>query len=600
MPSRPAKTVARMRADIMPTPQQHALLAAFAARLEGAIRGSCGPIMEEASAALGVSVQTVHRWLAPHRHTGRKQRSDAGKLALTRDEAVELSTYLMEGPRANGKQIVTLVQAVDVLRRNGRIAAARIDTDTGEMFLLSESAIARALRHYHLHPDQLRVPTPHQPLSSPHPNWCWQVDASVCVVYYLPDGGAGICELKDEVHYKNKPENLKAIEQFRVIRYVGTEHCSGVLRARYYPHSESGENTVRFLAWMMAPKAAPADPFHGAPKYLMVDPGATSSGMVKRFCQRVGIELIVNKPGNPRAKGQVEQGNNLWETRFESGLRFVRHKVRDFASLNALADLFQLHMNATAIHTRTKKTRFAGWLEITPEQLRTTTSEAALQALATEAPATPKVSGELTVRFKNRSWSVRNVPGVAINARLEVHWYPLLPDTAMAVVKDAEGKELHIPLTEVTQDKNGFPSTAATIGLEYKSPPETLSVTHAKEVAQHAAGTRTLAETEKARKAKDFLPFGGAINPFIEAETAPKVTYLPRTGTPLAIATPEIASRMLTATRAAMVLRERMGDAWRPEFFEFLQKRHPDGISEDALARLAEQWGGEEKHVAAG
>jgi hypothetical protein len=359
---------------------------------------------------------------------------------------------------------------------------------------------------------------------------------------------------------------------------------------------------VRFLAWLMAPKGNTADPFHGAPKYLMVDPGATSAGLVKRFCQRLDIELIVNKPGNPRAKGQVEQGNNLWETRFESGLRFVRHKVRDFASLNALADLYQLHMNATAIHTRTGKPRFAKWLEITPAQLRTTAPETALLALATEAPETPKVSGDLTVRFKNRVWNVREVPGVAIKSRVEVHWYPFLPDTAMAVV-NVDGRELHVPLTEVTKDEHGFPSTAATIGVEFKTPPETISVTHAKEVARHSAGTTTLVETEKARKAKDYQPYGGAMNPFIEAETAPKVTYLPRAGTPLDVAVPETASRMLTATRAAMVLRERMGDAWRPEFFEFLQKRHAEGISEDALARLADQWGnndGEAKHVAAG
>ena len=577
----------------MPTPQQHALLAGIAARLEAARHGERAPIYEQACSELGIAMQTLHRWLAPHRHTGRKQRSDAGQLCLTRPEALDLSSFLMEGPRANGKQIVTLVQAVEVLRANKRIAAERIDPSTGEVCLLSESAIARALRHYNLHPEQLRVPTPHQSLSSPNPNWCWQVDASVCVVYYLPDGGTGICELKDEVHYKNKPENLKAIEQFRVIRYVGTDHCSGVLRARYYPHSESGANTVRFLAWLMAPKNNPADPFHGAPKYLMVDPGATSSGLVKRFCQRLDIELIVNKPGNPRAKGQVEQGNDLWETRFESGLRYVRHKVRDFASLNALADKVQLHMNATAIHSRTGKTRFNKWLEITPAQLRTTAPEAALLALATEAPETPKVSGDLTVRFKSRAWSVRDVPGVTIKSQVEVSWYPFLPDVAMAVVKNAEGRETYVPLTEITKDRHGFPSTAATIGEEFKSPPETISVTHSKEVARHAAGTTTLAETEKARKAKDYQPFNGKVNPFLTAENAPAVTYLPRAGTPLDVAAPDVASRMLTATRAAMVLRERMGDAWRPEFFEFLQKRHAEGISEEALERLASQWGGD-------
>ena len=587
----------------MPTPQQHAALAAFAARLETAGHGERGPILAEACATLGVSPQTAHRWLAAHRYTGRKQRSDAGQLCLSLEDAKMVSTYLNEGPRANGKQIVTLTQTVKTLRQNGLIAAERIDTETGEIIPLSDSAIARALRHYQLHPEQLRQATPHQPLSSPHPNWCWQVDASVCVVYYLPDGGAGLCDLKQAVHYKNKPENLKAIERFRVIRYVGTDHCSGVLRVRYYPHSESGENTVRFLAWLMAPKANPADPFHGAPKFLMVDPGATSAGMVRRFCERCEVELIVNKPGNPRAKGQVEQGNNLWETRFESGLRFVRGKVTDFASLNALADTYQLHMNAHEIHTRTQMPRFSKWLEITPEQLRTTAPEDALLALATEATATPTVSGQLTVRFKGREWSVRHVPGVAVKGKVDVHWHPFLADTAMAVARDDDGREVHLPLEEVTFDANGFPTTAATIGMEFKSLPDTVAVTNAREVARIAAGTQTLAETEKVRKGKDYAPFDGRVNPFLEAETTPAVTYLPRAGTPLEAPQAETAERMLTATRAAMVLRERMGEAWRPEFFEFLQRRHADGISEAALERLAEQWSqpaGEVRHVAAG
>lgn len=587
----------------MPTPQQHAALAAFAVRLEAAGHGERGAILAEASAALGVSTQTVHRWLAAHRYTGRKQRCDAGQLCLSREDATIVSTYLNETARAHGKQIGTLTQTVKILRANGMIKAERIDTETGEVCLLSDAAIARALRHYQLHPEQLRQATPHQPLSSPHPNWCWQVDASVCVVYYLPDGGAGLCDLKQAVHYKNKPENLKAIEKFRVIRYVGTDHCSGVLRARYYPHSESGEHTVRFLAWLMAPKADLADPFHGAPNYLMVDPGATSAGLVRRFCDRCEIELIVNKPGNPRAKGQVEQGNNLWETRFESGLRFVRDKITDFASLNALADAYQLHMNAHEIHSRTKTTRFAKWLEITPEQLRITAPEEALLSLATEAAETPTVSGQLTVRFKGREWGVRHVPGVAVKGKVEVLWHPFVADTAMAVARDAEGRELHIPLEEVTYDANGFPSTAATIGVEFKSLPDTLAVTNAKEVARIAAGTETLAETEKVRRGKDYTPFNGAVNPYIEAETTPAVTYLPRAGTPLEAPMPETATRTLTATRAAMVLRERLGEAWQPAFFEFLQQRYAEGISEAALERLAEQWAqsaAEVRHVAAG
>lgn len=201
----------------------------------------------------------------------------------------------------------------------------------------------------------------------------------------------------------------------------------------------------------------------------------------------------------------------------------------DFDSLNALAEKFQLHMNAMAIHTRTKKARFAKWLEITLDQLRTTAPEKTLLALATEASATPKVSGELTVQFKSRTWSVRHVPGVFVGMRLEVNWYPLGADMAMAMVAD-EGREIRIPLEEVLKNEDGFPVNAATIGLEFKAPPETISVTHAKEVARRAAGTQTLSDTDKVRKDKQYTPFDGAVNSFIEVE--PAATRFGSTGKP--------------------------------------------------------------------
>jgi hypothetical protein len=55
----------------MPTPQQHALLAGIAAKLEAAGHGERAPIYQQACSELGVAMQTLHRWLAPHRHTGR-------------------------------------------------------------------------------------------------------------------------------------------------------------------------------------------------------------------------------------------------------------------------------------------------------------------------------------------------------------------------------------------------------------------------------------------------------------------------------------------------------------------------------------------------
>ena len=47
----------------------------------------------------------------------------------------------------------------------------------------------------------------------------------------------------------------------------------------------------------------------------------------KHLNKQLGVEVIINKVGNPRAKGQVENGNNLVETLFESSLKMVRVPV---------------------------------------------------------------------------------------------------------------------------------------------------------------------------------------------------------------------------------------------------------------------------------
>lgn len=587
------------------TPQQQALLADFALRLEACAHSERGAVVNEAAAALGISPQSVYRWLKPHRDVGRKRRADAGKTSLSRDELMIVAATQMNGGRKNGKQNAALTDVVQVLREGGMAKLERIDQVTGEIIPVSDATVARALKSHSLHLSQLRVPTPHQPLKSPHPNHTWQVDASVCIVFYLPNDRIGMCEMKDEVHYKNKPENLKAIEKFRVIRYVGTDHTSGVLRVRYYPHSESGEHTVMFLAWLMARKAAPNDPFHGAPVNVMVDPGATSAGLVKQFCRRLNIRLIVNKPHNPRAKGQVEQGNNLWENKFEWKLKFQQHKVRDFDDLNALAALYQLYFNATEIHSRTGKTRFAEWLTITTEQLRITADEETLLQLATREPKLCQVGGDLTVRFMARQFRVDQLIayGIGVKGKVPVHWHPFIADTAMAVMTGADGQEIHIPLTEVLRDERGFPQDAAEINSEFKSRPDTLAVTNRKALEQLASGADTQKSAATARRAKDFEPFGGALNPFKAAETAPVVPFIQRIGTPLeTTVAPVMASRVVSATRAALTLKQRLGTAWRPEFFEFLQRRFADGIAEDQLERLVAQWSinGEVRDVAAG
>ncbi|MDK4645476.1 transposase, partial [Kingella kingae] len=91
---------------------------------------------------------------------------------------------LMETMRKNGKRLMTVERAVEILIANKEIDPVRVDKETGECFTLSTSTIVRGLRLYKLHPDQLLQPAPVTSMQSLHPNHVWQIDASLCVLFY--------------------------------------------------------------------------------------------------------------------------------------------------------------------------------------------------------------------------------------------------------------------------------------------------------------------------------------------------------------------------------------------------------------------------------
>jgi len=568
-------------------------LCALAKQAEAAGHGLKEPLYQQACQDLGISRAKLLTDLKKVKvGVKRKRRADAGEVSMERDEALLLATVLHEGKRKNNKKITSLKTGLDMLRTSGLITATTVDKETGEMRPLSNSAVSNALRAYHLHPEQLAQPTPHIPMRTLHPNHVWQVDTSVCVIYYLPDGETELVELDKAVHYKNRPDKLAAIEQFRVIRYVLADHATGLLAYRYYPHSESGENTVRFLSWAMAEKAN-GNPFHGRPVKVMVDGGATAGGLVRRFCQIMGIidnDFIVNQAYNPRAKGSVEKGNHLVETSFEQGIRFLKPRPANFEQLNILADQYQLWWNRTQIHSRHKQTRLAAWLTIKPEQLIKTPNADILLSLVTEKPATPKVNGDLTVQFKTRVWDVSHVPNVMIGNKLTVHWHPFRESAAMAMVYDENGQEQHIELPEKLKNELGFYIDSPIMGEEFKAHADTLADKHRKEIERLSAGTTSLAETTKKRADKNRVVLDGAVDPF-KASREELPTILPKRGTEIELNLPQYQELKNNAIKIAMFLKARLGDDYSNALVEEVKQRYPDGATnselEEVLVNLA-------------
>lgn len=561
-------------------PVQAQLLAKIAQQAASAPHGQRTAIYKAGAAELGISLQTLQRKLKEVSVTKpRKRRSDAGCSALPLKEAQLISAVLLESIRANSKQLSTIERAVERLRSNNMILAGRVDEATGVFQPLSHGAISRALRSYKLHPEQLLHDAPAVSLASKHPNHVWQVDASISTQFYLADDGARVMNKAE--FYDGKPANLKKIERQRLWRYVITDHTSGTVYLEYVLGAESAENLCTVLINAMQ-KRHESDPFHGVPWMLMTDPGAAmTSGIFRNLCRAMSIDLIINKVGNARAKGQVEQAHNIVEREFESALKF--QAAESLEQINAWAGQWMRYYNATSIHTRTRRTRFGVWQLITSEQLRLAPAIEICRELAISTPEERKVSNLLQVSFRGAQFDVSSVPSVMVGEKLLITrncWRD--KDSATVVLMGDDGREQYHVVERIEKGEFGFAGTSAIIGDEYKRHAETPAQVSRKVLEQLATGTTNQADAEAARKAKT-VPFGGLIDPHKHVTDTLLPAYLPRRGTSLNVNAPTVEHALLTHVEAAKLLRPRMPDIWSADTFSWLQQHYPDGIAQEQL-----------------
>ena len=572
-------------------------LVAVAQAAQKAGYGGKGAIYKSACRDLGLSYATLQRKLKEVAvMTKRKQRSDAGQSALSRDEAMLISATLMKSTRKNTKRLYSVPDAIEALRANGMVRAEFLDTATGELRPLSESTISRALRMYGLHPDQLLAPAPVTELASDHPNHVWQIDASLCVLYYLKptaDNRANGLRVMDHAEfYKNKPKNVARIAADRVWSYEITDHASGWIYVEYVMGAESGENLCSVLINAMQERGG-GDLLHGVMRILMLDPGsANTAGMTRNLCRSLGIEMIVHKPGSARVTGQVENARNIIERKFEPGLKF--QPVGSLDELNALAKKWRTYFNATAIHRRHKLTRSQAWMAIRPEQLIKAPSIEVCRELAVATPESRKVTPKLCVSFQGHEYDVSTVPGVMVGEKVMVTRNPWRDDAAQVVLVGEDGHEVFHVVSEVQKDESGFRTDAARIGESFKRHADTPAQTALKQIELLVTGTDSQAAAEAASKAK-ALPFGGRFDPYKHIDDATLPTYLPRRGTAHDLVAPTVELAPLSLVEAAKQLKPRLeaaGGEWTADRFRWLQQRYPDGVPQEQLDAIVDELSG--------
>ncbi len=573
------------------------VLAQYAERVETAGFGEKEKIIEEGCAQTGLARATFLRKIKPYRpESGRKVRSDKGKHQLDDAELDLIGSAWLHMRRKNGKTMATLERVLKILRANDKIKAEFVDEKTGEVRPYSASSIDRALRNANKHPDQLLRPAPVVQLQSKYPNHVWQIDPSLCVMYYLKETGKGngLCLMEQEQFYKNKPANVAKVEPQRVWRYVITDHASGVIYVEYVYGGETAENVSQCFINAIQPKAHKSEPFYGVPSVLVFDRGtANTSQMFTHLLNQLDVKMEVPKAHNARAKGQVEKGNDIVERQFESGLRFMN--VSGLEELNRLAHQWMRHFNATEIHSRHKRTRYQMWQFIRPEQLVIPPSREICQELMITALAERVVSDKLEISFESRRYDVRDVPDIRVGEKITVGKNPYRPECVQVQcferVVGEDGKAALKPYWVIVEpvevNELGFRVDAAVIGEEYKAHKKTEFEINKEKAELLAYGVDNEEDLKRAKKANKPL-FNGEINPYKHIEETDLNWFIPKKGQEHELTTNarRVEQKPMSLVEFAKNGKQRWGDNWTGECYGWVNGRYPQGVPVEEADRL--------------
>ncbi|PAT32907.1 DDE-type integrase/transposase/recombinase [Vandammella animalimorsus] len=571
------------------SPEAAAYIRELARRLDGAAHSARGALVDDAAQFLGMSRQTVYRHLKAVAgwSSGRKCRADKGTTSVPLQALTQLGAVQRESVRDNDKQTMFTPVARSVLQGNG----AQLG--------VSNSQLNRLMRERRLRAAVKRQAAPVQRLRALHPNHVHEVDPSLCLVYYL---GNEQRIVRDSEFYKNKLENFAKVK-FKVFRYVLWDMASGAICVQYREAAgEDQHNLFEFL--MFAWGKQPGRVLHGVPKLLLWDKGsANQSEAIKGLLAQLEVRHETHRAGNARAKGGVENANNLVETQFESRLRF--EPVANVAQLNEAAQVWCEAYNANRIpgqDTRLRReglaqpmARYGLWMRIKPEQLRLLPPIEVCRALMAGRLEERQVKADLSIRFKHpqagrtQTYSLRGFDG--INEGDVVRVRPLVyGECAVQVeLERYDGAPLiYRAEPQVEYDEWGAPMSAAVAGQEYLAQPATPAQRAAR--AMDAMAYSEHADAEQARQ-KKAVPFGGQLDAHSHLREVQMPTYLVRPGTEIkAPAHAQVVPIMVDSVTAMLRISRELGRNLSPDENRFLSGRLGDeGIAEGQLQVLIEQ-----------
>ncbi|MFD1156062.1 integrase [Undibacterium aquatile] len=566
-------------------------LSELARKLDAAGHGDRGPIMDAAQGFLGWSQQTIYRKLKSACGWGpaRKARADKGKTSVAAEALTILGAVQREAIRDNGKQTLFTTTARGMLEQNG------------VAFNVSNGHLNKLIRDRKLNVAAQRNASPVQSLRALHPNHVHEVDPSLCLIYYM-NGKQHM--MRDREFYKNKLENYAKVK-FKVYRYVMYDRASGLLVPWYVEALVENQHSL-FDFLMFCWSVTPGRLFHGVPKFVLWDKGtANTSAAIKNLLVHLEVTPLEHEAGNSRAKGGVENGNNIVETQFESRLRF--EPVTDIRELNERAFAWANAYNANLIpgqDTRLRRdglvqpiSRYDLWQLVTAAQLRLLPAIEVCRALMVAREQERKVKPNLTIDFKHpdseRSmlYSLRDLDGVNVGDKVQVR--PLVyGDCAIQIQAPRYDGEMLTYRIEPDRnyDRFGQSLSGSVIGEEYKAMPDTAIEHAAKDMDAMAYPDMDKDEVKAARNRK-ATPFANKLDAHSYLQKVEMPTFIPKQGDEieapahLRIEVPKL-SAIAAMLRIAAAIKRNLSE----EENAFLQARYADGVPEDQIDALIDQF----------
>jgi hypothetical protein len=559
----------------------------LARRLEAAGHGARTTLITEAAGHYGISQQTLYRKLGEVGwSSGRKARADKGTTSVSESALVALAGMQKAAVRDNGKQTLHTPLAVSL-------------AETSDIHVpVSAAQVNRLLRARKQDVKSQQMERPVTDLRAPYPNHTHQVDPSLCLVYYL----RGHQYIMDErKFYKNKLENFAKVK-LKVWRYTGYEMASGIVGVRYFEAAgENQRNLFDFLTWLWSKK--PEISWWGVPKVLLWDKGsANSAGAIQNFLQALEVNAIAHEAGNARAKGGVENANNLVETQFESRLRF--DPVDSVEELNAAATLWQEAYNANnlpRLDTRIRRegipptARYALWQKIRSDQLRELPDIELCRAYLLGREDTRKVRPNLTITFRHpqgdtaRTYDVDALPGVVAGCEVTVRPLVFGHLAIQITVPRYDGEALHYRLEPTRDyDEYGKSLAAAIPGESYASKAHTDIERAARAIDLATWGTANRDDVKKAKDRGD-TPFATTtpINSLAHLADIPRANWMPRRGTQIDLTVKVVEEPPMTVAEACKALMARgiSGEGLYPR----IAGQYPNGVPAAELDTLIDQ-----------